>query len=235
MQDSTKYTALIIPVHFQLPLTQKVYSSSSIEKLLQFVLAKPDRSNRSNSNNLRQLKNEESIVLDNGEKYLSKWSVNMKRIKSTNGKLTVHLAITGNLLSDYRGTIIDEFYDAGLLIRREENDLIVTTNGVYRLVGNIIFGSPDGFYNMCLHVGGIPWAWRQIVDCLSKTNKRNKKKSTINFTLKSPAGPPIKTRKYVLKDQNSNKETMKVDGEGTHKRTRFGRAIRKPSKPNLRL
>lgn len=103
-------------------------------------------------------------------------------------------------MGDHRDKVVDEFHDAGLLIERKENDLIKTTNGIYRLIGNIIFGSPNGLYNICLDVGGMPWAWRNIIDCLSN-NKRDRKKSKLNFILQRPVGPPIKAREYMLKDQ----------------------------------
>lgn len=103
-------------------------------------------------------------------------------------------------MSANRDKVVVEFYDAGLLIERKENDLIKTTYGVYRLIGNIIFGSPNGLYNICLDVGGMPWAWRNIIDCLSNDRKR-RKKSKLNLILQHPAGPPTRTREYMLNDQ----------------------------------
>lgn len=92
-------------------------------------------------------------------------------------------------------TVEEKFHDAGLLEGRRENNLIKTTNGLYRLIGNIIGGSPNELYHVCLEIRGIPRTWRNILKKLSDTKKDNKN-ATLNLTLESPAGPSI-TRKNI--------------------------------------
>lgn len=83
MQDSTNYPALSIPVQ-RSERSQKDHYSNSIERLLKFVLERPGGNNEPN-------------VLINGEKYLTRWSVNTKLTKSPDGETEVNLAIIGSI------------------------------------------------------------------------------------------------------------------------------------------
>ncbi|VVC45965.1 Hypothetical protein CINCED_3A020446 [Cinara cedri] len=182
--------------------SQKDDGSNSIESLLgnagfKIDIGKIDESNIS--------KNKDKVNEKNKEKYLSKWSVNLKRIKLVH-KSKICLAITGSLLSDDRNTIKERFHDAGYLEGRKENNLIKTTNGIYNLIGNIIGGSPNELYHVCLEVRGIPRTWRQIVNKLTN-NERDKRNETLNFTLESPAGPSNARKNDVKSNLHMNEET----------------------------
>ncbi|VVC28610.1 Hypothetical protein CINCED_3A008637 [Cinara cedri] len=185
--------------------SQKDDYSNSIECLLDNVgfkniCRKTDESNMSKNS-------DKPTCLGNGEKYLSKWSVNMKRIKSVY-KTKVLLAITGSLLSDNQITIEERFHDAGFLEGRMENNLIKTTNGIYNLIGNIIGGSPNELYHVFLEVGGIPRTWRHIVNELTK-NKSDNKTATLNFALESLASPSM-ARQNEVKSNLDKKPKNKV-------------------------
>jgi len=102
--------------------------------------------------------------------------------------------ILGNLLGEDKQTVVEKRHDAGILEGRKENSLVKTKNGLYRLVGNIIGGSPNELYQTCVSVNGIPRTWRKIVKQL--TGVENKTKHMFDFSISSPAGPyskPIKS------------------------------------------
>lgn len=65
---------------------------------------------------------------------------------------------------------------------------------MYRLIGNMIGGSPNELYRACLDANGVPRIWRSLLKQFSGVEKF-KKKTYLNFSLESPAGPikPIKT------------------------------------------
>ncbi|XP_025423291.1 uncharacterized protein LOC112692734 isoform X2 [Sipha flava] len=90
------------------------------------------------------------------EKYLSKWSVNMKIIKSKKSCVL----LTGTLLKADQSTVEEEHHNADLIICRKEKDLLKTNNGLYRLLGKIIGGSPDELYQESLSKNGFPVKWK---------------------------------------------------------------------------
>jgi len=102
--------------------------------------------------------------------------------------------ILGNLLGEDKQTIVEKRHEAGILEGRKENSLVKTKNGLYRLVGNIISGSPKELYQTCVSVNGIPRNWRHIVKQL--TEVENKTKHMFDFSMNSPGvqiGKPIKS------------------------------------------
>ena len=97
------------------------------------------------------------------------------------------------MLGEDKLTVVEKRHDGGILEGRKENNLVKTKNGLYRLVGNIIGGSPNELYQTCLSVNGIPRTWRKIVKQL--VGIENKPKHVFDFSISSPAGPiakPIK-------------------------------------------
>jgi Icc-related predicted phosphoesterase len=112
--------------------------SNSIDSLLKAV-GLPDENKRTRSN-----ANENNSKLL--EKYLSKWFIKMKIIKSKKPCVL----LTGSLLEADQLTIIEEKHNAGVIISRKEKDLVKTNNGLYRLLGKIIGGSPNELYQECL-------------------------------------------------------------------------------------
>ncbi|KAL4096971.1 hypothetical protein QTP88_021829 [Uroleucon formosanum] len=202
--------------------------NNSIESLLEDVGFKiivgltENKSEISKKSNASQLHNDQLNVIENVEKFLSMWSLNMKLIKSSEQSLSkCVLILTGNLLGEDKQTVIEKRHEAGILEGRKENSLVKTKNGLYRLVGNIIGGSPNELYQTCLSVNGIPRTWRKIVKQL--TGVENKTKHMFDFSISSPAGPiskPIKsavnlnasmTRKGTTYSKNISLENHKTN------------------------
>jgi len=102
--------------------------------------------------------------------------------------------ILGNLLGEDKQTVVEKCHEAGVVEGRKENSLVKTKNGLYRLVGNIISGSPNELYQTCVFVNGIPRQWRHFVKQL--TGVENKPKHMFDFSMSSPGGQiakPIKS------------------------------------------
>uniref|UniRef100_A0A2S2Q063 SANTA domain-containing protein n=2 Tax=Sipha flava TaxID=143950 RepID=A0A2S2Q063_9HEMI len=97
--------------------------------------------------------------------------------------------LTGTLLEADRLTITEEKHNAGVIISRKEKDLVKTNNGLYRLLGKIIGGSPNELYQECLSNDGVPMRWRKIISKHSDVNKNPKR--ILNLSLNSPAAPII--------------------------------------------
>ncbi|XP_060877888.1 uncharacterized protein LOC132950441 [Metopolophium dirhodum] len=174
--------------------------NNSIESLLEDVGFKiivgltENKNETSKKSNASQHQNNQLNVLENVEKFLSMWSLNMKLIKSSEQSSKFVLILTGNLLGEDKQTVVEKRHEAGVLEGRKENSLVKTKNGLYRLVGNIIGGSPNELYQTCISVNGIPRTWRKIVKQL--TGVENKTKQMFDFSISSPAGPiakPIKS------------------------------------------
>ncbi|CAI6365864.1 unnamed protein product [Macrosiphum euphorbiae] len=171
--------------------------NNSIESLLEnvgfkIIVGLPENKNETSkkSNASRHHKNQLNV-----EKFLSVWSLNMKLIKSSEQSLSKHvLVLTGNLLGEDKQTVVEKCHEAGVVEGRKENSLVKTKNGLYRLVGNIISGSPNELYQTCLFVNGIPRQWRHFVKQL--TGVENKPKHMFDFSMSSPGGQiakPIKS------------------------------------------
>ncbi|CAI6346338.1 unnamed protein product [Macrosiphum euphorbiae] len=174
--------------------------NNSIESLLEDVGFKiivgltENKNETSKKSDASQHQNNQLNVLENVEKFLSMWSLNVKLIKSSEQSSKYVLILTGNLLGEDKQTLVEKRHEAGVLEGRKENSLVKTKNGLYRLVGNIISGSPNELYQTCLSVNGIPRTWRKIVKQL--TGVENKTKQMFDFSISSPAGPiakPIKS------------------------------------------
>ncbi|XP_026806710.1 putative uncharacterized protein DDB_G0289263 [Rhopalosiphum maidis] len=177
--------------------------NNSIESLLEDVgfkiivgLTENNETNKKNS--ASQHHNNKSNMLGNVERFLSMWSLNMKQIKtSQQSNISKHVIIlTGNLLGEDKLTVVEKRHEAGILEGRKENNLVKTKNGLYRLVGNIIGGSPNELYQTCLSINGVPRTWRNIVKQLTGTG--NKTKNVFDFSISSPAGPIAKPTKAVV-------------------------------------
>ncbi|XP_022162636.1 uncharacterized protein LOC111028333 [Myzus persicae] len=175
--------------------------NNSIESLLEGVGFKiivgltENKNETTQKSNASQHHNNQLNVLENVEKFLSMWSLNMKVIKSSeHSSISKYvLILTGSLLGEDKQTVVEKRHDAGILDGRKENNLVKTKNGIYRLVGNIIGGSPNELYQTCLSNNGIPRTWRKIVKQL--TGVESKAKHILDFSISSPAGPigkPIK-------------------------------------------
>lgn len=144
-------------------------------------------------------------------------------------------------MGEDKQTVVEKRHDAGILEGRKENSLVKTKNGLYRLVGNIIGGSPNELYQTCLSNNGIPRTWRKIVKQLTGTE--NKTKQMFDFSISSPAGPigkPIKstvnldasmTRKGTTYSKNMTLENHKTNikrklseyGEAEHNKIKHRR------------
>ncbi|XP_025195441.1 uncharacterized protein PFB0145c-like [Melanaphis sacchari] len=193
--------------------------NNSIESLLEDVgfkiIVGLTENNETKKKNASQHSNNKSNVLGNVEKFLSMWSLNMKLIKSSQqSNISKHvLILTGNLLSEDKLTVVEKRHEAGILEGRKENNLVKTRNGLYRLVGNIIGGSPNELYQTCLSINGIPRTWRNIVKQLTGTE--NKTKNVFDFSISSPAGPITKP----------TRATMNLDASMTRKGTTYSKNI----------
>lgn len=99
-------------------------------------------------------------------------------------------------MGEDRLTVVEIRHEAGILEGRKEGNLVKTKNGLYRLVGNIIGGSPNELYQTCLSINGIPRTWRNIVKHLTGTE--NKTKNVFDFSISSPAGPMAKPTKAAV-------------------------------------
>lgn len=77
----------------------------------------------------------------------------------------------GKLLSGDQGTVVENFHNAGILKYRIENNLIKTTNGLYRIIDGIIGGSPNELYRACLETNGIPTKWKNIIKQITEENE----------------------------------------------------------------
>ncbi|XP_008180015.1 uncharacterized protein LOC100167394 isoform X2 [Acyrthosiphon pisum] len=163
------------------------YDNNSIESLLEDVGLTENKNETSKKSNASQHHNNELNVSENVEKFLSMWSLNMKLIKSSEQSSKYVLILTGNLLGEDKQTVVEKRHEAGIFEGRKENSLVKTKNGLYRLVGNIIGGSPNKLYQTCVSVNGIPRTWRKIVTEL--TEVENKTKHMFDFSISSPAGP----------------------------------------------
>lgn len=85
---------------------------------------------------------------------------------------------------------------------RKEKNLVKTNKGIYRLIGNIIGGHPNEFYQTCLALKGIPRNWRNFMKTFFGAEKTTKN-ALLNFSLDSPAGPrSIKSKKNTLLDMS---------------------------------
>ncbi|XP_016661302.1 uncharacterized protein LOC107884186 [Acyrthosiphon pisum] len=177
------------------------YDNNSIESLLEnvgfkIIVGLPENKNEtSKKSNTSQHHKNQLNVLDNVEKFLSMWSLNMKLIKSSEQSLSKYvLILTGNLLGEDKQTVVEKHHEAGILESRKENSLVKTKNGLYRLVGNIISGYPNKLYQTCGSVNGIPRKWRHFVEQLTRVE--NKTKHMFDFSMSSPRGQiakPIKS------------------------------------------
>ncbi|XP_050527393.1 uncharacterized protein LOC126897669 [Daktulosphaira vitifoliae] len=169
------------------------------------TLSKKDHSSRLDIVPQSQLNN----ISETLEKYLSKWSINVKEMKSQK-KTKVAIVLSGTLLAQDKVTVLEKNHDAGILECRKEKNLIKTKNGLYRLLGNIISGYPKNVFTICLETGGIPLRWR-ILLCTHENVKRELKKPPLNFSLESPAGP-----------MKLSKPALNLDVSMTRKGTSYG-------------
>ncbi|VVC41643.1 Hypothetical protein CINCED_3A014571 [Cinara cedri] len=163
------------------------------------------------NNNAIQLGVNQPKVSENVEKYLSMWSIHVTPNKLNT---TFLVNITGSLLSGDQVTVAEKTHNAGILEYTKENNLIKTTNGLYRLIGSIIGGSPNELYSACVEINGIPTTWKSIIKKMSKVNKSK----LLNLTLKSPAELIMSTKTEVNLDKSitrSGKEynTMYINNE----------------------
>jgi len=108
-------------------------------------------------------------------------------------------------LGEDKSTVVEKHHEAGILEGRKTNNLVKTKNGLYRLVGNIIGGSPNELYQTCLSINGIPRTWRNIVKQL--TGNEKKTKNVLDFSINSPAGPIAKPIKAALNASITRKGT----------------------------
>ncbi|KAF0772346.1 Uncharacterized protein FWK35_00002611 [Aphis craccivora] len=196
--------------------------NNSIESLLEDVgfkivvgLTENNETSKKNNASLHHNNTNKTNALGNVEKFLSMWSLNMKLIKSSQqSNISKHvLILTGNLLGEDRLTVVEKRHEAGILEGRKENNLVKTKNGLYRLVGNIIGGSPNELYQVCLSINGIPRTWRNIVKHLTGTE--NKTKNLFDFSISSPAGPMTKPIKA----------SVNLDASMTRKGTTYSKNI----------
>lgn len=95
---------------------------------------------------------------------------------------------------------------------RKDLTLVKTAKGLYRLIGNVIGGSPNELYQICVALHGIPKNWRKIVKDSSGIEKSIKNMS-LNFTLDSPAGP-IKPVKFSVKPKAAIDLNMSLTRNG---------------------
>jgi len=93
---------------------------------------------------------------------------------------------SGTLLGDDKMTVLEKRHDAGVLENRKSNNLVKTTNGLYRLIGHLVGGSPNELYSACLAIHGIPRTWKHILKQLTEKTNKN---AILNFSLDSPAIP----------------------------------------------
>uniref|UniRef100_A0A2S2P7P0 Uncharacterized protein n=1 Tax=Schizaphis graminum TaxID=13262 RepID=A0A2S2P7P0_SCHGA len=100
-------------------------------------------------------------------KYLSKWSVNVKQIKSNKGNSKSVIALSGILLAGDQITVLKKVHKAGILVVRKTKNIVKTEKGFYHLIGPIIEGSPLDLVRACVEINGIPKAWRNILTKLS--------------------------------------------------------------------
>lgn len=116
------------------------------------------------------------------------------------------LLFIGVLLGEDKVTVLEKRHEAGAMECRKEINLVRTKNGMYRLLGNIIGGSPNEFYQACLVIHGIPKNWKKMLHQLSGIEK-DPKNVLLDFTLDSPAGPikpikPIKSKTAINLDMS---------------------------------
>ncbi|XP_050439121.1 uncharacterized protein LOC126844764 [Adelges cooleyi] len=114
------------------------------------------------------------------EKYLSKWSLNVKQEKTT---MKTVLEVTGELLADDKLTSIEKEHNAGIVECRKDRDLIKTSKGIYRLVGNIFKSCPKYMNSIYLKNNGFPKYWK----CLLRQYNTNGLKNNLNMFVESPA------------------------------------------------
>lgn len=118
-------------------------------------------------------------------------------------------------------TVVEKRHNAGILESRKENSLVKTKNGIYRLIGNIVGGSPSNLYNACLAINGIPRTWKSLIKQLSGVVK-GPKNALMNFSLDSPAGPSKLTKASVNLD-------ISMTRKGTNYNRNYSTNIEKPN------
>lgn len=100
--------------------------------------------------------------------------------------MLIILLFLGTLLEADQSTVVEKHHNAGFITSRKATNLLKTSKGLYRLVGNIISGSPDELYQECLLKNGFPMRWRNILEKYFCVNKGTNK-ARLNFSLDSPA------------------------------------------------
>lgn len=124
-------------------------------------------------------------------------------------------------------TVKEKLHDAGILLARKSANLVRTKKGFYNLIGNIIGGSPNELYQICLAVNGIPKNWRNSLKKCNADVGKNNKNTILDFSLDSPAGPlkPKTTDMLNMsitrngKSYNSSLKTVNKNNTGKRKST----------------
>ncbi|XP_025203437.1 uncharacterized protein LOC112600434 [Melanaphis sacchari] len=110
-------------------------------------------------------------------KCLTKWSVNLKQIKSNKNNSKSVIALTGTLLAEDQIRVLKKVHKAGILVARKTKNIVKTDKGFYHLIGPIIEGSPIDLFRACVEINGIPKTWRNILTHLSAEVKVNHNES----------------------------------------------------------
>ncbi|XP_026817679.1 uncharacterized protein LOC113556750 [Rhopalosiphum maidis] len=141
-------------------------------------------------------------------KYLSKWSVNVKQIKSNKGNSKSFISLSGTLLAADQITVLKKVHKAGILVVRKTKNIVKTEKGFYHLIGPIIEGSPHDLVRACVEINGIPKAWRNILTKLSGEVEVNLNES---MTRK---GTIYNKEKKASIDSSGTKELLENDIHG---------------------
>ncbi|XP_025203495.1 uncharacterized protein LOC112600474 [Melanaphis sacchari] len=133
----------------------------------------------SNSDNFRtsQLQDQFNCSEKSKVKCLTKWSVNLKQIKSNKNNLKSVIALTGTLLAEDQIRILKKVHEAGILVARKTKNIVKTDKGFYHLIGPITEGSPFDLFRACAEINGIPKTWRNILTHLLAEVKVNHNES----------------------------------------------------------
>jgi len=121
---------------------------------------------------------------------------------------------SGTLLGDDKMTVLENRHDAGVLENRKSNNLVKTTNGLYRLIGHLVSGSPNELYSACLAIHGIPRTWKNILKRLTEKTNKN---AMLNFSLESPAVPTKTTVNHktsvMVKNRSIHTKNMNLTSQ----------------------
>ncbi|XP_060848356.1 uncharacterized protein LOC132927782 [Rhopalosiphum padi] len=141
----------------------------------------------------------------NKAKYLSKWSVNVKKIKSNKGNSKSVISLSGTLFAADQITVLKKFHNAGILVVRKTKNIVKTEKGFYHLIGPIIGGSPPDLVRACVEINGIPKAWRNILTKLSEEvevnlNESMTRKGTIYYKEEKASLKSSRTKELLEND-----------------------------------